>query len=312
MTAIGFNEPLYILPFDHRGSFQTKMFGWPGTLTAAQTAEIAATKEVIYDAFKAAIQAGVSERKAGILVDEQFGAAILRDAAAQGYTTACPAEKSGQEEFDFQYGEEFAKHIEAFHPTFCKVLVRYNPEGDRALNQRQAARLRRLSDYLHAHGRSKFMFELLVPAEKSQLDQAKGDKHAYDLEIRPRLMAETIQQLQDAQVEPDVWKIEGIDRREDCEKIVAVARRGNRDNVGCIILGRGENDQKVREWLATAATVDGFIGFAVGRTSFWGPLVDMRAGKITREAAVAEISRRYREFVDIFEKARTETHAVAS
>jgi myo-inositol catabolism protein IolC len=308
MTAIGFNEPLYILPFDHRGSFQTKMFGWPGKLSANQTAEIAAAKQVIYDGFKAALQAGVPERKAGILVDEQFGAAILRDAAAQGHTTACPAEKSGQEEFDFQYGEEFAKHIEAFHPTFCKVLVRYNPEGDRALNQRQAARLRRLSDYLHAQGRSKFMFELLVPAEKSQ----QGDKHAYGLEIRPRLMAETIQQLQDAQVEPDVWKIEGLDRREDCEKIVAVARRGRRENVGCIILGRGENDRKVRDWLATAATVEGFIGFAVGRTSFWGPLVDMRANKITREAAVAEITRRYREFVDIFEKARNGTHAVAS
>jgi myo-inositol catabolism protein IolC len=312
MTAIGFNQPLYILPFDHRGSFQTKMFGWPGKLSANQTAEIAAAKQVIYDGFKAALQAGVPERKAGILVDEQFGAAILRDAAAQGYTTACPAEKSGQEEFDFQYGEEFARHIEAFHPTFCKVLVRYNPEGDRALNQRQAARLRRLSDYLHAQGRSKFMFELLVPAEKSQLDEAKGDKHAYDLEIRPRLMAETIQQLQDAQVEPDVWKIEGLDRREDCEKIVAVARRGRREDVGCIILGRGENDRKVRDWLATAATVEGFIGFAVGRTSFWGPLVDMRANKITREAAVAEITRRYREFIDIFEKARKGTQAVAS
>lgn len=309
MTAVGFNEPLYILPFDHRGSFQTKMFGWTGTLSAEQTAEIASTKQVVYDAFKAALQAGVPRQKAGLLVDEQFGAAILRDARATGHTTACPAEKSGQEEFDFEYGEEFARHIETVQPTFCKVLVRYNPEGDRALNQKQAARLKRLSDYLHTSGRSKFMFELLVPAEKSQLDQVKGDKKAYDLEIRPRLMVETIQQLQDAQVEPDVWKIEGLDRREDCEKVVAAARRGGRNNVGCIILGRGENDQKVREWLTTAAAVPGFIGFAVGRTSFWGPLVDMRAGKITRQAAASEIARRYREFVDIFEKARFETHA---
>jgi myo-inositol catabolism protein IolC len=312
MTAIGFNEPLYILPYDHRGSFQTKMFGWHGALTPAQTAEIAAAKQVIYDGFKAALEAGVPESKAGILVDEQFGAAILRDAATHGYTTACPAEKSGQEEFDFEYGEEFERHIKAFQPTFCKVLVRYNPEGDRALNHRQAGRLRRLSDFLHTHTDSKFMFELLVPAEKSQLDRLKGDKKAYDLELRPRLMAETILQLQDAQVEPDVWKIEGLDRREDCEKIVAVARRGHRDKVSCIILGRGENDQKVREWLTTAATVDGFIGFAVGRTSFWGPLVDMRAQKITRNAAVTEIARRYREFVDIFENARTEAHAAVS
>jgi 5-dehydro-2-deoxygluconokinase len=309
---IGFNEPLYILPFDHRGSFQTKMFGWTGTLSPSQTAEIASTKQVIYDGFKFALQAGVPREKAGILVDEQFGAAILRDAAANGYTTACPAEKSGQEEFDFEYGENFAKHIESFHPTFCKVLVRYNPEGDRALNRQQAARLKRLSDYLHTAGRSKFMFELLVPAEKSQLEQVKGDKKAYDLEVRPHLMVETIEQLQDAQVEPDVWKIEGLDRRGDCEKVVASARRGGRKNVGCIILGRGENDQKVREWLSTAAAVDGFIGFAVGRTSFWNPLVNMRANKITRAAAAGQIAALYREFVDIFEKARTQTPAAVS
>ncbi len=134
-------------------------------------------------------------------MDEQFGAAILADAAKHGYSTACPAEKSGQDEFDFEYGEDFAKHIEAFQPTFCKVLVRYNPEGDKALNQRQAARLKRLSDYLHAKSQSKFMFELLVPAEKAQLDRVKGDKKAYDLQLRPGLMVEAIQQLQDAGVE---------------------------------------------------------------------------------------------------------------
>ena len=101
-----------------------------------------------------------------------------------------------------------------------------------------------------------------------------------------------------------MWKIEGLDRREDCEKIVAAARRGGRDKVGCIVLGRGEDDQKVHEWLTIAAGVPGFIGFAVGRTDFWEPLVDWRAKKITREAAVAEIARRYREFADIFEQAR--------
>jgi 5-dehydro-2-deoxygluconokinase len=304
VTTIGFDQPLYILPFDHRGSFQTKMFGWTGVLTPEQTAQIAAAKQVIYDGFKAAVAAGVPKAKAAILVDEQFGAAILRDAAADGYATACPAEKSGQEEFEFEYGEDFAKHIEAFHPTFCKVLVRYNPESDAALNRRQADRLRQLSEYLHDKTQSRFMFELLVPPEKVQLDRLKGDRKAYDAELRPRLMVEVIEELQDAQVEPDVWKIEGLDRREDCENIVAAARREGRSKVGCIILGRGEDETKVREWLTTAASVPGFIGFAVGRTDFWEPLVGWRAGKSTREGAVAEIARRYREFVDIFEQAR--------
>src|SRR5437660_7627354 len=298
MTAIGFNEPLYILPFDHRGSFQTKMFGWTGTLSADQTAEIASTKQVIYDGFKAALHAGVPEQKAGILVDEQCGGATLRDARANGHTTACPAEKSGQEEFDFQYGEEFAKHIEACQPTFCKVLVRYNPEADRALNQRQSTRLKRLSDYLHSHKRL-YMFELLVPPEKAQLDGVKGDKKAYDLQLRPGLMVRAIQELQDAGIEPDVWKIEGLDRREDCVQVVAACRRGGRDRVGCIVLGRGENDEKVRHWLQTAAGVPGFIGFAVGRTTFWSALTDYRAKKVDRNEAVRRIAASYRQWVDL-------------
>jgi len=307
MKNLGYDRPLYMLPFDHRSSFELKMFGWGDDLTPEQTAQIAATKQVIYDGFKAAVEAGLPREKAGILVDEQFGAAILSDAAARGYTFAYPVEKSGQEEFDFEYGDDFAKHIEAFNPTFCKVLVRYNPEGDQARNRRQAARLKRLSEYLHTESRSRFMFELLVPAEKAQLDRVKGDKKAYDDELRPRLMVQAIHELQDAGVEPDVWKVEGLDRREDCEKVVAAARRGDRDKVSCIVLGRGEDDQKVREWLTTAAGVPGFIGFAVGRTIFWSPLVDLRAKKITREAAVAEIARRYREIVDIFENVRART-----
>jgi myo-inositol catabolism protein IolC len=304
MMPRGYDQALYILPFDHRASFEARLFGWKPPLSEAQTSEIADAKRIIYEGFIASLAAGIPKEKAGILVDEQFGAAILRDAAAAGFTRACAAEKSGQDEFEFEYGEEFARHIEAFDPTFCKVLVRYNPEGDRTLNQRQAARLARLSRYLADRNRSRFMFELLVPAEKAQLEQLKDDKKTYDRELRPRLMARAIEELQDAGVEPDIWKVEGLDRREDCESIVATARTGRRDRVGCIILGRGEDDRRVREWLATAASVPGFVGFAVGRTVFWEPLVDYRAGKKTREAASAEIARRYREFIGVFETGR--------
>ncbi len=302
--TIGFNQDLYVLPFDHRATFRAKMFGWKEPITAEQTAQISEFKQVIYDGLRAAVAAGVPREKAGVLVDETFGAAILRDAAKNGYLTAMTTEKSGQDEFEFEFGEDFAKHLEAFQPTFSKVLVRYNPEGDSAMNKRQAARLKRLSDYLLGNGRIKYMFELLVPAEKAQMDRVKGDKRAYDRDMRPRLMVEAIHQLREAGVEADVWKIEGLDRREDCEKVVAAARRDGRNNVGCIVLGRGEDGKKVSEWLATAATVEGFIGFAVGRTVFWDPLVTLRDKKMTREAVVKEICRRYQRAVNIFEKAR--------
>ena len=246
MTAADIDQPLYILPFDHRGSFQTKMFGWKGTLTAEQTAEIAAAKQVIYDGFKAAVAGRRAQgRRPASWWTSSSAPPSCATPRPTGFTTACPAEKSGQDEFDFEYGEDFAEHIEAFHPTFCKVLVRYNPEGDAALNQRQAARLKRLSDYLAGDGAEPLHVRAAGAGRKRRSStELSGDKKAYDRELRPGLMVRAIQELQDAGVEPDVWKIEGLDRREDCEKIVAAARRGGRDKVGCIILGRGEDDRR--------------------------------------------------------------------
>jgi len=300
-VTIGYNKPLYILPYDHRSSFEKGLYGWSGALNAEQTDRIAKTKEVIYDAFKLALARGVAKDHAGILVDEQFGAAILRDAAKNGFITAMPAEKSGKAEFEFEYGEQWSAHIETFKPTFSKVLVRYNPEDDEAMNRRQGARLKLLSDFCHSHG-VYFMFELLVPATHEQMDRLEGDQHIYDTDLRPSLMLGSIKELQAAGVEPDVWKIEGLDHREDCAKIVETARRDGRNNVGCIILGRGSNEQKVLQWLRNAAGVPGFIGFAVGRTSFWEPLVALRDGKIVREKAVEQIAQHYMEWVRTFQE----------
>lgn len=298
--SIGYTRPLYILPFDHRSSFSKGLFGWTGTLTPEQTRRVADAKAVIYEAFRQSIESGLAKERAGILVDEHFGAAILRDASRHGYITAMPLEKSGQDEFQFEYGDDYAAHIEAFDPTFCKVLVRYNPEGDTVLNLRQAGRLARLSDYLHAHGRL-FMFELLVPATLEEMDRVHSSQDAYDSDLRPSLMVGAVGQLQQAGVEPDVWKIEGLDHRGDYLRVAEAARRDGRDHVGCIVLGRGSSEQKVVDWLHEAVGVPGFIGFAVGRTSFWDALVSWRDGGYSREQAVMDIAERYLEWVHVFE-----------
>ena len=228
------------------------------------------------------------------------------------FTTACPAEKSGQEEFDFQYGEDFAAHIEAFHPTFCKVLVRYNPEGEKALNERQAARLKRLSDYLKSKGRSRFMFELLVPPEKAQLDRLKGDKKAYDLELRPRLMVEAIEELQDAKRGTGHVEDRGARPsrrlREDCRSRQARGPGQGQLHHSGPRRGRQEGARVVGD---RVVSVPGFIGFAVGRTTSGSRWSDWRAGKLTREAGGGrDCAGRYREFVGIFERGTTARDAM--
>lgn len=297
----GYNKSLYVLPFDHRSSYIKGLFHWEQPLTIEQTAEVAASKQLIYEGFKKAVADGVPRESAAILVDEEFGASILRDAASRGHITCMSIEKSGQEEFEFAYGEDFERHLAEFNPTFGKVLVRYNPEGDAALNNRQTDRLRRLSKYLNRTKRL-FMFELLVPPQKAQLERVGGQED-YDKYLRPSLMVETIRVLQDAEVEPDVWKIEGLDLREDCQKIVDVARREGRSKVGCIILGRGSNEQKVMRWLLTAADVSGFTGFAVGRTTWWEAMAAWRESRISSNAAVAQIAQRFAKWAEVFARA---------
>ncbi len=297
--ALGYDKSLYILAFDHRGSFQKKFFGVSGEPNEEETERISDAKRVIYEGARRALDEGVEADAAGVLVDEQFGAAIARDAKAAGFRLAMPVEKSGQEEFDFQYGDEFGAHIEGFDPNFSKVLVRYNTEGDQAMNERQAGRLKRLGDWLHEHGRL-FLFELLVPATPEQIEAAGGDEQRWDSEERPKLMKVAIEELQEAAVEPDIWKIEGIDRREDCEMISATTRRDGRDGVACVVLGRGADDAAVDHWLETGSGVPGYIGFAIGRSIWWDPLKGFVDGNLGREEAAKQIAANYRRFIDVY------------
>jgi 5-dehydro-2-deoxygluconokinase len=298
----GYDQKLYILAFDHRGSFQKKFFSIEGSPDPEQTAMIADAKHLIFEGVMQAIAARSKASLTGVLVDEQFGGSVPEEARSQGLKVAMPVERSGQNVFDFEYGEDFGAHIERFHPDFCKVLVRYNPEGDVAENRNQLVKLKRLSDWLTQRQR-KFLFELLVPATQSQLQQVSGDVDRYDAELRPQLMQQAIAKIQDAGIEVDIWKIEGVDQRSHCEMLVSQARSGGRDGVACVVLGRGADDAKVDHWLQQAAPVDGFVGFAIGRSIWWNPLKAYVDGKIERIAGAQQIAENYLRFVQVYERA---------
>jgi myo-inositol catabolism protein IolC len=303
----GYDQKLYILAFDHRGSFQKKFFGIEGEPDSEQTAMIADAKHLIFEGLSQAIAGGADPAVTGVLVDEQFGSTVPEEARARGLKLAMPAERSGQSMFDFQYGDAFGEHIDRFDPDFTKVLVRYNPDGEREGNREQLAKLKRLSDWLKARER-RFLFELLVPAEDAQLQAVGGDGDRYDAELRPELMRRAIAEIQDAGIEVDVWKIEGVDARSDCETLVAQARSGGREGVACVVLGRGADNAKVDHWLTQAAPVDGFAGFAIGRSIWWDPLKAYVDGKIERSAGAKQIAENYLRFVSVYERAEAGAH----
>ena len=296
--AVGYDKPLYILAFDHRSSFE-EMAAKAGVPEAERQQRISEAKSVIFAGFEAAIARGAPREAAGILVDEQYGSQVAREARAKGYILAMPVEKSGQKVFDFEYGEDFGKHIEDFDPTFSKVLVRFNPDDDPETKRIQFERLKRLNNWLHERGR-KFLLELLVPATKAQLESVGGDSERYDREVRPGLTIQAVAEFYEAGVEPDVWKIEGLDRREDCERMAAQVRSGGRDRVGCVVLGRGADPERVDHWLRQGAGVPGYIGFAIGRTLWWEGVQGYLNGTLTREQAADKIAANYLHAIDLF------------
>src|SRR5919201_1080382 len=233
---LGYDGKLYILAFDHRGSFQKKMFGIEGDPDAEQTERISDAKHLIFEGMLKAAESGAEPGVSGCLVDEQFGApkGIPQQAKERGLVLSMPVEKSGQNEFDFEYGDAFGDHIEKFDPDFAKVLVRYNP---------------------------------------------------------------------------DVWKIEGIETQEDCGRIAQTARRDGRDGVICVVLGRGADDAKVEHWLRQGAPVDGYAGFAIGRTIWWDALEGFIEGDLEREDAARQIAENYLRFVRVYGEAAREPAA---
>lgn len=315
MNNLGYTKNLFILPFDHRSSF-AKIF--------QNKEDIISAKWIIYEAFKKALSDGISKDSAAILVDEEFGDKILLDAKNTGFTTILTTEKSGQKEFAFEYGNEFTRHIEKYKPTFAKALIRYNPEDDNDSKVRQQQQLKVLSDYCYNNG-YKFLLEVLIPptntseepvpvtseersrassparqARESERTPPRWTQERYDKELRPKLAVSVIKELQNANVEPDVWKLEGMDNVLDYDAIVKQAQSGERHNVGIVVLGRGANQTQVEKWISVGAKVKGVIGFAVGRTVFWQPLVDLKNDKISKEETINQIANNFKYFYHVF------------
>jgi len=297
----GYNNDLYILAFDHRGTLTKGLLGVEGREPSQEEINrVSEMKNIIFDGFLIAKNAGISGGDPAILVDEAFGLQVQQKAKELGIKFAAPVEKSGQKIFDFEYGDDFGNKIEEVGADFVKILVRWNPDDPAETREIQGSRIKTLSDWLDDNGR-KFLLEFLVPASDAQLASVDGDQARYDSEIRPKLAVQVVEEMREKGADPDIWKIEGLDTKEACEKVASVIKSGGREDVIAVVLGRGANDEKVNEWLRAGASVDGYKGFAIGRSIFWDSLKGWHAGEKSREQAVSEIANSYLSFISVYQ-----------
>ena len=297
----GYSNELYILAFDHRGTLTKGLLGVEGRQhTVDEASRVSSMKDIIFDGFIEAKNSGISGGDPAILVDETFGLQVQQKAKEMGIKYAAPVEKSGQKVFDFEYGDAFGEKIIEVDADFIKILVRWNPNDDIETREVQGKRIKILSDWIEENER-KFLLEFLVPATDEQLESVDGDQSRYDSEIRPKLAVQVVEEMREKGADPDIWKIEGLDTKEDCEKVATSIKDGGREDVIAVVLGRGANDEKVNQWLRAGSSVDGYKGFAIGRSIFWNSLKGWHEDQKSREEAVSEIAESYLSFISVYQ-----------
>jgi myo-inositol catabolism protein IolC len=289
---------------DHRDSLAKQVYGISGEPTPADAERISAGKLLVFQGLLTAIDRGADRRYTGVLVDERYGAAVARQARDAGLRLAMPVERSGQPLFTLEYGNVdqriWLEHVERFAPDYVKVLVRDNPDFDIRDRRAQQDRLAVISRTLRDTGRT-FILELLVPATADQNANLGGD---YDADLRPQLTERVIHDMQAADVEPDIWKIEGLETLEAADRVVAATRDAGRSHVRCIVLGRDAPADRLDHWLQIAAHTDGFDGFAIGRSIWETPLADHLAGHLTAKQVTDQVASNYLHYVSTYRAAR--------
>ena len=297
------NSDLLILAMDHRDSLLRDLYGIDGEPTETQIDTVSAHKALVFDGLLAAIDAGVDASRVGVLVDERYGSAVASRAKDAGIDLAMPIERSGEPLFLLEYGTfgdgEWLRHVEEFGPEQVKVLVRDNPDGS-ANRTLQFDRLIAVSNALRASGRT-FLFELLVPATPAQLESVGSDALRYDCELRAGLTVRVIEEMQSEGIEPDIWKVEGLESEEDARAVVRTAQSDGRSAVQCIVLGRDAPQSRVDHWLRIASTVDGFRGFAIGRSIWEKPLAGLLGGTSSESDLVRRVAENFSHFVQAWD-----------
>ena len=297
----GYSQDLYILAFDHRGTITKGLLGVEGREpTQDEANKVSEMKQIIFDGFLKANEYGITGGDPAILVDETFGLEVQQKAKEMNIKFAAPVEKSGQKVFDFEYGDQFGEKINEVGADFVKILVRWNPNDEEEIRETQGNRIKELSDWLTENDK-KFLLEFLVPATEEQLASVENDQARYDSEIRPKLAVKVVEEMRERGADPDIWKIEGLDTPEDCEKVAHAIRTGDREDVIAVVLGRGASDEKVNEWLRAGSSVEGYKGFAIGRSIFWDALKSFHEGEKSREEAVEEIAQSYLGFLSVYQ-----------
>ena len=302
MNAKASFSQLFILPCDHRDILRALWDAHHPRGFVQGDQWVTYAKHVVLDGLLMAVQDGVKLSDVALLMDEELGAAVLERARDRKVSRFVPTDDGTVGDYVLQYGADFPKHIEAVDPDYVQTLINYNPESPEAAAQ--ASRIAPLFKWLGTQSRQ-FMLELQVLPTEQQISSA-GGREAWVSKTRPGLIRKAVSELKDQGARPDVWKLEPMPDVQQYERTIEAIRSEGCQNAVAVVLGGGATTEAVDDSLRRCAKVDGFIGFAVGRSVWADGLQRLAKGDCDGPAAAKSIGDNFRHFTHVFSKAKSD------
>ncbi|MEE8045582.1 MAG: hypothetical protein V3T49_01950 [Dehalococcoidia bacterium] len=287
-------DPIFFVALDDRVDLCTDILDTSGEPTAADREQAANLKRVVYDGITTAIENGLAKSSVALWADSDLGESVLLRAKATSMTTASSPGNG-------------LHSLGKLNVDYTAVQLTFNPDGAQDSRIELLGRLKIVSD--RAKGESiPLMIELDAIPTATQIEM-----YGSPADARAMMLLTSIQQLQDAGVDPAIWAIEPP---EDDVFTTAIAAQIHLDDrsgklllvvAGDLAAGQVGNDMREyeKQVIRVASRTHGIAGVLIGPGAYYRYLVQLHEGIIQRDEAVEVIASRISDISEIFEKSRT-------
>ncbi len=269
---------LMALAIDHRSQLEDMAAGDQALLDRIPAFKVLAVK--------AAAQVAAGRSGFGMLIDDKYGRDALYAAGAhRDFWIGKPIELPGSRPLQFEFSQDLGSRLIDWPVDHCiKVLSFYHPDDPAELKAQQVAKLRSAFEAARKVGRE-ILIEIIA-----------GKHGKLDDQTIPRALNE----LYDAGLKPDWWKLEPQASRSAWGAIDAVIEARDPLCRGVVLLGLEAPYEQLKDGFAAARTSKTVKGFAVGRTIFADAGKAWLGGTMTDDQAIADMAGKFKALVDLW------------
>ncbi|MDR0441430.1 MAG: 5-dehydro-2-deoxygluconokinase [Candidatus Accumulibacter sp.] len=233
------------------------------------------------------VRAAAGDRgNAGIIVDECCGGDVFSSMTGKGWWIARAVETPRSRPLRFEAGVHLVPSMRAWPAEHvAKRRFVHHPRDPVAQRERQLARLAALQ-YACVDTAHELAVEIVLRPGPPRDDAT---------------LAETLEQIYEAEVFPDWWLLQPPSSGDEWERLSAVIERRDRHCRGILLLGQEAGEEALRESFRRAASFSVCRGFIAGRSLFFDVAERWFGGTLQDAEAAALIAARCERLIRLWD-----------